>query len=76
MYSGSDNNFLQTQMLLLKLLLELLLELLLLLLLLYVFYYVLIRGREAPPYNYVMNTYSRSSSSSSISRSNSTANVS
>ena len=47
---------------------------LLLLLLLYVFNYVLIRGREAPPYNYVMNTYSRSSSS--ISRSNSTANVS
>ena len=48
--------------------------LLLLLLLLYVLYHVLIRGREAPPYNYVMNTYSRSSSS--ISRSNSTANVS
>ena len=43
-----------------ELLLELLL-LLLLLLLLYVFYYVLIRGREAPPYNYVINTYSRSS---------------
>ena len=57
---------------LLGLLLELLLELLLLLL--YAFYHVLIRGREAPPYNYVMNTYSRSSSS--ISRSNSTANVS
>ena len=53
-------------------LLGLLLELLLLLL--YAFYHVLIRGREAPPYNYVMNTYSRSSSS--ISRSNSTANVS
>ena len=45
----------------------LLLELLLLelLLLLYVFYHVLIRGREAPPYNYVVNTYSRSSSRSS-----------
>ena len=41
--------------------LELLLELLLLLL--YVFIHVLIRGREAPPYNYVVNTYSRSSSS-------------
>ena len=54
--------------------LELLLMLLLLLLLLYAFYHVLIWGREAPPYNYVMNTYSRSSSS--ISRSNSTANVS
>ena len=53
-------------------LLGLLLELLLLLL--YAFYHVLIWGREAPPYNYVMNTYSRSSSS--ISRSNSTANVS
>ena len=47
--------------------------LLLLLLLLYVLYHVLIRGREAPPYNYVMNnTYSRSINS--ISRSNSTAN--
>ena len=45
------------------LLLEMLLELLLLLLL-YVFIHVLIRGREAPPYNYVVNTYSRSSSSS------------
>ena len=35
----------------------LLLELLLLelLLLLYVFYHVLIRGREAPPYKYVVN---------------------
>ena len=41
--------------------LELLLELLLLLL--YVFIHVLIRGREAPLYNYVVNTYSRSSSS-------------
>ena len=51
----------------------LLLEMLLLLLL-YVFHYVLILGREAPPYNYVMNTYSRSSSS--IARSNSTTNVS
>ena len=70
--------------LLLELLLELLLLLLLLLLpllllllpllLLHVFNHVLIRGREAPPYNYVMNTYSRSSSR--ISRSNSTANVS
>ena len=39
--------------------------LLLLLLLLYVLYHVLIRGREAPPYNYVVNTYSRSSSRSS-----------
>ena len=46
---------------------ELLLELLLLLL--YVFIHVLIRGREAPPYNYVINTYSRSSSSSSSSSS-------
>ena len=48
LYSGSNKNLIQTQMLLL---LELLLELLLLLLLLllYVFYYVLIRGREAPP---------------------------
>ena len=42
---------------LLGLLLELLL-LLLLLLLLNVLYHVLIRGREAPPYNYVINTYS------------------
>ena len=33
------------------LLLRLLLELLLLLLLLYAFYHVLIRGREAPPYD-------------------------
>ena len=57
----------------LLLLLDLLL-LLLLLLLLCVFNHVLIRGREAPPYNYVMNTYS--GSSSSISRSNSTANIS
>ena len=39
--------------------------LLLLLLLLYVLYNVLIRGREAPPYNYVVSTYSRSSSRSS-----------
>ena len=52
---------------LLGLLLELLLELLLLLL--YAFYHVLIRGREAPPYNYVINAYSRSSSSSSSSSS-------
>ena len=50
---------------LLGLLLELLLELLLLLL--YAFYHVLIRGREAPPYNYVMNAYSRRSRSSSSS---------
>ena len=42
-------------------LLGLLLELLLLLL--HVFNHVLLRGREAPPYNYVVNTYSRSSSS-------------
>ena len=39
--------------------------LLLLLLLLYVLYHVLIRGREAPHYNYVVSTYSRSSSRSS-----------
>ena len=45
------------------LLLEVLLELLLLLLL-YVLHYVLIWGREAAPYDYVINTYSRSSSSS------------
>ena len=50
----------------LLLLLELLL-LLLLLLLLYVFNPVRLRGREAPPYNYVVNTYSRSSSSYSSS---------
>ena len=48
------------------LLLELLLELLLLLLL-YVFTHVLIRGREAAPYNCIINTYSRSSSSNSSS---------
>ena len=54
---------------LLGLLLELLL--LLLLLLLYAFYHVLIRGREAPPYNYVINAYSRSSSSSNSSPSSS-----
>ena len=48
-----------TQMLLLELLL-------LLLLLLYVFYHVFIGGaRSAPPYSYVINTYSRSSSRSS-----------
>ena len=47
-----------------ELLLDLLL-LLLLLLLLYVFNHVLIQGREAPPYNYVVSTYSRSSSRSS-----------
>ena len=56
---------------LLGLLLELLLELLLLLL--YAFYHVLIRGREAPPYNYVINAYSRSSSSSNSSPSSSRA---
>ena len=39
--------------------------LLLLLLLLYVLYHVLIREHEAPPYNYVVNTYSRRSSRSS-----------
>ena len=44
-------------------LLGLLLELLVLLL--YAFYHVLIWGREAPPYNYVVSTYSRSSSRSS-----------
>ena len=48
-------------------LLGLLLELLLLLL--YAFYHVLIWGREAPPYNYVINAYSRSSSRSSSSSS-------
>ena len=37
----------------------------LLLLVLYVLYYVLIRGHEAPSYNYVVSTYSRSSSRSS-----------
>ena len=36
--------------------------LLLLLLLLYVLYHVLVWGRCAPPYNYVVSTYSRSSS--------------
>ena len=51
-----------------KMALELLGPLLeLLLLLLYAFYHVLIWGREAPPYNYAINTYSSSSSSSSIS---------
>ena len=67
-------NVIQTQMLpLLELLPELLLEqlllLLLLLLLLYVFHHLLIQGLEAPPYNYVINTYSRSSSRSSRGRS-------
>ena len=60
--------FLELLMELLLLLLLLLLPLLLLLLpllLLHVFNHVLIWGREAPPYNYVINTYSRSSSSSS-----------
>ena len=50
--------------LLLELLLDLLLELLL-----HVFYHVHIRGRFAPPYNYVINTCSSRSSSSSSSRS-------
>ena len=50
-------------------LLGLLLELLLLLL--YAFYHVLIWGREAPPYDYVINAYGRSSSSSSSSPSSS-----
>ena len=49
-----------------KQILMLLLLLPLLLLLLYVLYHVLIRGREASPYNYVVSTYSRSSSRSSI----------
>ena len=52
-------------------LLGLLLALELLLLLLYAFYHVLIWGREAPPYNYVINAYSRSSSSSNSSPSSS-----
>ena len=56
---------------LLGLLLELLLELLLLLL--YAFYHVLIRGHEAPPYNYVISAYSRSSSRSSSSSSSSSS---
>ena len=43
-------------LLLLQLMLELLLLWLLLLLLLYVFYHVLIRGREAPSYKYIINT--------------------
>ena len=62
--------------LLLELLLDLLLELLLvllLLLLLHVFYHVPIRGRFAPPYNYVINTC-RSSRSSSTSSSSSSSN--
>ena len=52
------------------LLLDLLL-LLLLLLLLYVFNHVLTRGRFAPPYNYVVNTYTISSRRSSSSRASS-----
>ena len=47
-------------------LLGLLLELLLLLL--YAVYHVLIQGREALPCNYIINAYSRSSSSPSSSR--------
>ena len=54
---------------LLGLLLELLLELLLLLL--YAFYHVLILGRDAPPCNYAINAYSKSSSSSNSSPSSS-----
>ena len=54
-------------LMLLELQVELLLELLLLLLL-YVFIHVLIRGREAPLYNYVIDTYSRSTSGSSSSK--------
>ena len=50
-------------------LLGLLLELMLLLL--YAFYHVLIRRREAPPYNYVINAYGRSSTSSNSSPSSS-----
>ena len=46
------------------LLLELLLVLHLLLLLVYVFHQVHIRRHEAPPYTYVINTYSSSRSSS------------
>ena len=49
----------------LGLLLELLLELVLPPL--FASYHGLIRGREVPPYNYVINAYSRSSSSSSSS---------
>ena len=51
-------------------LLGLLLELLLLplLLLLHVFNHVLLRGRETPPQNFVLNIRSRSSSSSSSPR--------
>ena len=56
------------------LLLDLLL-LLPLLLLLYVFNHVLIRGREATPYGYVVNTYSRSSSRISSSRSSSSSSI-
>ena len=46
-----------------------LLPLLLLLLLLYVVFFYAIVGRFAPPYNYIINTYSRSSSRSSRGRS-------
>ena len=48
--------------------LELLLELLLVL---YAFYQVLLRGRESPPCNYVLNAHNRSSSSSNSSPSSS-----
>ena len=48
-----------------QILLLLLPLLLLLMLLLYVLYHVLIQGGEAPLYNYVYSTYSRSSSRSS-----------
>ena len=56
------------------LLLQLLLLMLLLqLLLLYAFYHVLIWGREALPYNYVINIYTRSSNRSSRSSSSSSS---
>ena len=55
----------KTSLELLGLLLELLLPLL------YAFYHVLIPGCEAPPCNYVINAYSRSSSSSNSSPSSS-----
>ena len=46
-----------------------------LLLLLYVFYDVLVQGREALPYNYVINTCSRSSTRSSSSSSSSSSSI-
>ena len=45
---------------------DLLLEMLLLLLLLYVFHRVHVGWCEAPPYNYIINTYSRSSSKTRV----------